>query len=115
MTNYGNRNPAYGNPRQRRKEEENDACGRCGEEGRYQENCYAYVKCDFCHVRTHNTIACRSYKNFVRAHPIASSRRNTPVNGYNAQKENKQGIAAQYRPQSYVRDSFNEEAQYRTI
>ena len=115
MMTYGNRNPAYGNPRQRRKDEESDACGRCGEEGHYQENCYAYVKCDFCHVRTHNTIACRSYKNFVKAHPIASSRRNTPVNGYNAQKENKQGMAVQYRPQTQIREGYNEEAQYRTI
>ena len=115
MTTYGNRNPTYENPRQRRKDEENDACGRCGEEGHYQENCYAYVKCDFCHVRTHNTIACRSYKNFVKAHPIASSRRNTPVNGYNAQKENKQGSADQYKPQTQIRKDYNEEADYRTI
>ena len=114
MMNYNNRNPAYGNSRQRYKDEEGDSCGRCGEEGHYQENCYAYVKCDFCHIRTHNTTACRSYKNFVKAHPIASSRRNTPVNGYNAQKEVKQGTTVQYRPHTQIKEIYNEEAQYRT-
>ena len=60
---------------------EENSCERCGEEGHTQYYCSAYVQCDFCKTRTHNTIACNSYKNFVRSHPIASSRQTTPVNG----------------------------------
>ena len=93
-------------------EEESDTCHRCGEEGHYQEDCYAYIKCDFCHTKTHNTIACKSYRNFVKSHLIASSRRNTPLNGENKQRENKQKRAEQYRPPPQTRRDHIDEAPY---
>ena len=37
------------------------------------------------------------------------------MNGYNAQKENKQGMMVQYRPQTQIKEVYNEEAQYRTV
>ena len=35
--------------------------------------------CEFCKSYTHQTSVCRSYTNFVRAHPMASSRRTSPA------------------------------------
>ena len=43
--------------------------------------CYCQVNtwCKFCITDTHATQACRKYEKFVKDNPIASSRRNTPV------------------------------------
>ena len=43
--------------------------------------CYCQVNtwCKFCTTDTHATQACRKYEKFVKDNPIASSRRNTPV------------------------------------
>ena len=44
------------------------------------ENTATYnVHCEFCKSYTHHTSICRSYANFVRAHPMASSRRTSPT------------------------------------
>ena len=41
--------------------------------------CQANTWCKFCTTDTHVTQACRKYEKFVKDNPIASSRRNTPV------------------------------------
>ena len=50
-------------------------CHRCGGEGHIRKYCKINVHCDFCKSYSHHTSVCRSYANFVRAHPMASSRR----------------------------------------
>ena len=50
-------------------------CHRCGGEGHIRKYCNINVHCDFCKSYSHHTSVCRSYANFVRAHPMASSRR----------------------------------------
>ena len=54
-------------------------CYRCGEEGHIRKYCNTNVHCKFCKSYTHHTSVCRSYANFVRAHPMASSRRISPA------------------------------------
>ena len=54
-------------------------CYRCGEEGHIRKYCNTNIHCEFCKSYTHHTSVCRSYANFVRAHPMASSRRTSPV------------------------------------
>ena len=46
-------------------------CYRCGEEGHIRKYCNTNVHCKFCKSYTHHTSECRSYANFVRAHPMA--------------------------------------------
>ena len=50
-------------------------CHRCGGEGHIRKYCSINVHCDFCKSYSHHTSVCRPYANFVRAHPMASSRR----------------------------------------
>ena len=54
-------------------------CYRCGGEGHIRKYCNINVHCEFCKSYTHHTSVCRSYANFVRAHPMASSRRMSPA------------------------------------
>ena len=54
-------------------------CHRCGREGHIRKYCNANIHCDFCKSYSHHTLVCRSYANFERAHPIASSRRTSPA------------------------------------
>ena len=50
-------------------------CHRCGGEGNIRKYCNINVHCNFCKSYSHHTSVCRSYANFVRVHPMASSRR----------------------------------------
>ena len=52
---------------------------RCGGEGHIRKYCSINVHCDFCKSYSHHTSVCRLYANFVRAHPMASSRRTSPA------------------------------------
>ena len=61
-------------------------CYRCGEEGHIRKYCNANIHCKFCKLYTHHTSVCRSYANFMRAHPMASSRRTSPAKA-NGQQE----------------------------
>ena len=54
-------------------------CHRCGGEGHIRKYCSVNVHCDFCKSYSHHTSVCRSYANFVRAHPMASSRKTSPA------------------------------------
>ena len=62
-----------------KKKEENCFCTRCGEVGHGRRYCQANTWCKFCTTDTHAMQACRKYEKFVKDNPIASSRRNTPV------------------------------------
>ena len=62
-----------------KKKEENHFCTRCGEMGHGRRYCQVNTWCKFCTKDTHATQACRKYEKFVKDNPIASSRRNTPV------------------------------------
>ena len=62
-----------------KKKEENRFCTRCGEMGHGRRYCQANTWCKFCTTDTHATQAHCKYEKFVKDNPIASSRRNTPV------------------------------------
>ena len=62
-----------------KKKEDNRLCTRCGERGHGRRYCQVHTWCKFCITDTHATQACRRYEKFVKDNPIASSRRNTPV------------------------------------
>ena len=62
-----------------KKKEENRFCTRCGKMGHGRRYCQTNTWCKFCIMDTHATQACRKYEKFVKDNPIASSRRNTPV------------------------------------
>ena len=62
-----------------KKKEENHFCTRCGETRHWRQYCQMATWCKFCMSETHATQACRRYEKFVKDNPIASSRRNTPV------------------------------------
>ena len=64
-----------------KRNEENRFCSRCGETGHVRRYCKVATWCKFCTSDTHATQACRKYEKFVKDNPIASSRRNTPVQG----------------------------------
>ena len=64
-----------------KRKEENRFCTRCGEMGHGRHYCQAATWCKFCTSDTHATQACWRYEKFVKDNPIASSRRNTPVQG----------------------------------
>ena len=59
-------------------EQDSKICGKCGEQGHVKRQCTANVACDFCKTKSHSTLACRTYTNFVKEHPLTSSRKNTP-------------------------------------
>ena len=79
-----------------KRKEENHFCTRCGEMGHGKRYCQAATWCKFCTSDTHATKACRRYEKFVRDNPIASSRRNTPVQeqkiAVNVQESNQQPL-----------------------
>ena len=54
-------------------------CHRCGGEGHIRKYCKVNLHCDFCKSYSHHTSVCRSYASFVKAHPMASSRRKSPA------------------------------------
>ena len=58
-------------------------CGKCGEQGHVKRQCTANVACDFCKTKSHSTLVCRTYANFVKEHPLTSSRKNTPEKFHN--------------------------------
>ena len=62
-----------------KKKQENRFCTRCGKMGHGRRYCQVNTWCKFCITDTHATQACRKYEKFVKDNPIASSRRNTPV------------------------------------
>ena len=62
-----------------KKKEENRFCTRCGIMGHGRRYCQVNTWCKFCITDTHATQACRRYEKFVKDNPIASSRRNTPI------------------------------------
>ena len=62
-----------------KRKEENCFCTRCGEMGHGRRYCQVATWCKFCTLDRHATQACRRYEKFVKDNPIASSRRNTPV------------------------------------
>ena len=62
-----------------KKKEENCFCTRCGITGHGRHYCQVNTWCKFCITDTHATQACRKYEKFVKDNPIASSRRNTPI------------------------------------
>ena len=65
-----------------KRKEENHFCTRCSEMGHGRRYCQAATRCKFCTSDTHATQACRRYEKFVKDNPIASSRRNTPVQAH---------------------------------
>ena len=62
-----------------KKKEENRFCTRCGEMGHVKRYCQAATWCKFCTSDMHATKACQRYEKLVKNNPIASSKRNTPV------------------------------------
>ena len=56
----------------------NKICGKCGEQGHLKRQCKVNVVCNFCKIRSHATQVCITYANFVKEHPLMSSRKNTP-------------------------------------
>ena len=62
-----------------KRKEENRFCTRCGEMGHGKRYCQTATWCKFCITDTHAMQACCKYEKFVKDNPIASSRRNTPV------------------------------------
>ena len=62
-----------------KKKEENRFCTRCGIMGHGRRYCQVNTWCKFCITDTHAMQACRKYEKFVKDNPIASSRRNTPI------------------------------------
>ena len=62
-----------------KKKQENRFCTRCGKMGHGRRYCQVSTWCKFCITDTHATQACRKYEKFVKDNPIASSRRNTPI------------------------------------
>ena len=57
---------------------DNMTCTRCGVRGHIRDFCSEIVFCNWCTRRSHNTAACRKYAEFVKKHPLSSSRRPSP-------------------------------------
>ena len=83
-------------------------CYRCGEEGHIRKYCNTNVHCEFCKSYTHHTSVCRSYANFVRAHPMASSRRTSPAQEW-IQEPMEEAITSNIKAQSCEESSDERE------
>ena len=70
-----------------KKKEDNHFCTRCGERGHGRCYCQVNTWCKFCITDTHAMQACHRYEKFVKDNPIASSRRNTPVQAKRARSD----------------------------
>ena len=92
-------------------------CYRCGEEGHIRKYCNTNVHYEFCKLYTHHASVCRSYANFVRAHPMASSRRTSPVQANRqqewAQEPNKEAIISNIRAQNCEESTDEREGERR--
>ena len=82
-------------------------CHRCGGEGQIRKYCSVNVHCDFCKSYSHHTSVCRSYANFVRAHPMASSRRASPAHA-NKQTDWTQPMAQVERTDTTRQQKYDE-------
>ena len=87
-------------------------CYRCGEEGHIRKYCNTNVHCEFCKSYTHHTSVCRSYANFMRAHPMASSRRTSLVQTYR-QHEWTQELNEEVPTSNIKTQNFEENAEER--
>ena len=58
-------------------------CSKCGGQGHVKRQCRTNVTCDFCKTKSHATMACRTYANFIKEHPLTSSGKNTPEKFHN--------------------------------
>ena len=92
-------------------------CYRCGEEVHIRKYCNTNVHCEVCKSYTHHTSVCRSYANFMRAHPMASSRRTSPVQA-NRQQEwtqepNKEVITSNIKTQNCKENTDEREGERR--
>ena len=76
---------------------DNMTCTRCGVRGHIRDFCSEIVFCNWCTRRSHNTVACRKYAEFVKKHPLSSSRRPSPERTNRGLQENYQ--ATRYLPQ----------------
>ena len=79
-----------------KRKEETRFCTKCGEMGHGRRYCQVATWCKFCTSDTHATQACRRYEKFIKDNPIASTRRNTLVQGQkiavNTQEPNQQPL-----------------------
>ena len=92
-------------------------CYRCGEEEHVRKYCNTSAHCEFCKSYTHHTSVCRSYINFVKAHPMASGRRTSPTQMYRqqewTQEPTEEVITNDRRPQSSeFKEKGREEGNY---
>ena len=92
-------------------------CYRCGEEGHIRKYCNTNVHCEFCKSYTHHTSVCRSYANFMRAHPMASSRRTSPAQA-NRQQEwtqepNEEVLTSNIKTQNFEENTEEREGERR--
>ena len=76
---------------------DNMTCTRCGVRGHISDFCSERVFCNWCTRRSHNTVACRKYAEFVKKHPLSSSRRPSPDRTNRGFQENFQ--TSRYPPQ----------------
>ena len=92
-------------------------CYRCGEEGHVRKCCNTNVHCEFCKWCTHHTSVCRSYANFVRVHPMASSRRTSPAQTNRqqewAQESNEEAVTSDIRAQNCEENTDEREGERR--
>ena len=76
---------------------DNMTCTRCGVRGHISDFCSERVFCNWCTRRSHNTVACRKYAEFVKKHPLSFSRRPSPHRTNRGFQENYQ--TTRYPPQ----------------
>ena len=58
--------------------QEGKTCGKCSGQGHVKRQCRTNISCDFCKTKSHAMMACRTYANFMKEHPLTSSRKNMP-------------------------------------
>ena len=92
-------------------------CYRCGEEGHIRKYCNTNVHCEFCKSYTHHTSVSRSYANFMRAHPMASSRRTSPAQANRqpewTQEPNEEVITSNIKTQNCEENTEDREGERR--